>query len=169
MKTIYITEEGRKELERRIRAKRVQIEEIQKEKAVAYEVSGDGWHDNPGFNQLTQKEEQAVNELRSMERHIATVTVLTINERNTEKVDIGSVVKLRTSPAGQSVYTEMILEICGNGESDGKRGRVSYDSPLGKTLMGMVPGEKRIAVIPKGKTEVEVLELLPERGMPSAI
>jgi len=162
MKTVYITEAGRAALEERIRLKRIAIEEIQREKAVAYEVSGDGWHDNPGFNQLTQKEEQAVNELRTLERRLAEAHIVELKERNIRQVAIGSVVKFRTVLLGKNDTQELTMEIVGSGETDVQHKRVSYDSPLGTALIGLKPGETKIVHIPKGKTRIEVVALLAD-------
>lgn len=162
MKTIYITENGRTVLENRIRVKRTMIEQIQKEKAVAYEVSGDGWHDNPGFNQLTQKEEQAVNELRAMERWLAEARVVEVRERNQDRVAIGSIVKFRMELQGKNDIQELTMEIVGSGETDVHQKRISYDSPLGAALIGLRSGEKKLVQIPKGKTLIEVISLLSD-------
>ncbi|GMU86217.1 MAG: hypothetical protein AMXMBFR48_14590 [Ignavibacteriales bacterium] len=169
MKTIYITETGKAALEERIRRKRIAIEEIQKEKAVAYEISGDGWHDNPGFNQLTQKEEQAVNELRTLERSLSLARIVELKDRNLRQVAIGSIVQFRTILLGKDETKELTMEIVGSGETDVLQKRISYDSPLGAALIGLKPGETKLVHIPKGKTRIEVIALLADHDSSPAL
>jgi transcription elongation GreA/GreB family factor len=157
MKITYITEQGKLELEKKIQLQKQNIDSIRKEKAIAYEVSGDGWHDNPGFNQLMQLEERAVNELKQMERRLSEVFVLQIKERDTEKVSIGSIVKFRMSRP--NVEKEMTYEIVGSGESDLNNNKVSYDSPMGFALLGMKKGEIKSVHIPAGKSIIEIMDL----------
>ena len=52
MNTKFITQRGKKILEEKILKQKSLIKEIQSEKEIAYSSSGDGWHDNPGFNNL---------------------------------------------------------------------------------------------------------------------
>lgn len=163
MNTVFITKSGKEELEKKIINQKIIIDEILREKAIAYEVSGDGWHDNPGFNQLGLKEEQAIKELKAMENRLSAVQVLDITERNTEKVSIGSIVQIAMVNIISGEVNEMLLEIVGSGESNYKLSKISYDSPIGTALLGMVPGEIKDVVIPKGKTKIRVLQLLKER------
>ena len=53
---IRITENGLECLNQKITEMEKLVKDIQAEKTIAYTASGDGWHDNPGFNQLEQKE-----------------------------------------------------------------------------------------------------------------
>jgi len=158
----YITKEGQKELEKKIKQQQLLIEEISKEKAIAYEVSGDGWHDNPGFNQLVQKEEKAINDLLRLKERIANSFIIETHKRNTALVSIGSIVKYKMKYLKSGESKNLEFEIAGSGETDLTRNRISYDSPIGSALLGMKKGEIKVTSIPKGEVMVEVIDILSE-------
>ncbi len=54
---------------------------------------------------------------------------------------------------------EFIYQIVGADEFDAAHGKISWQSPLAKSLLGKKIGDTAIVVRPKGKTEVEVIEV----------
>lgn len=158
MKKTYITKQGLSELENKILRQRDIIKEIQNEKAIAYEVSGDGWHDNPGFNQLIQKEERAIIDLKMIERKLSEVEVVSIINRNTNFVEIGSILKFRNTNLAKKFTKEIIFEITGSGETNMSENKISYDCPIGLALLGMKKGERKEVLISASKVKLEVLE-----------
>lgn len=158
MKTIYVTEAGRKKLEQKIRFQLEHIENIRNEKEVAYESSGDGWHDNPGFNNLMREEERAVAELHELQTKLAMARVADTNfDKVPESVCIGAVVtyELNNLITGRTKLHKMM--IVGSGETDTSASMISYDSPIGSALIGMKQGEEKHVVIPAGKCLIKVV------------
>ena len=51
-----ITAEGKEKLQAQIEKLTKDLEKLREEKANAYVLTGDTWHDNPYFNQLEQAE-----------------------------------------------------------------------------------------------------------------
>ncbi len=158
MNTKIITLKGKQKLEEKIYFQKQKIKEIQAEKEVAYSSSGDGWHDNPGFNNLMLAEELAIKELKKMEEELSSSIIL---EKNITKdyVTIGSIVKFNIYYFKNNVNKQLIFEIVGNGESDINNKQISYNSPLGAVLLNSVKGESKHAFIPAGKIKVDILEI----------
>ena len=156
----YITEAGKQSLEAKITAQNLKIRTIQAEKNIAYTASGDGWHDNPGYNQLLQLEERAITELKNLEKVLSTSTIWN-QPRSTQRVQIGSIVRFSMQSVRDLVAREVIYEIGGHGESDLHRNCISYTSPIGVALYELLPGAEAEVVIPAGKTWICILDLYP--------
>ncbi|UOQ76528.1 GreA/GreB family elongation factor [Hymenobacter sp. 5516J-16] len=155
----YITEAGRQLLETRINEQNLKIRSIQAEKSIAYTASGDGWHDNPGYNQLIQLEERAITELKNLEQQLASGVLWLRPDRNTAQVQIGSIVRFSMQAARDRVPREVVYEIGGHGESDLGRQLISYTSPIGAALYELLPGAEVEVQIPAGRTKLRILGL----------
>ena len=112
------------------------IKDIQAEKNIAYTASGDGWHDNPGFNQLEQKEFQAVNELHQLKLKRDKSILIKTDKRNTQTIQIGSIVKVQQYFQKNKSSRIVIWEIVGHQESEIKLNKIAYDTPVGIALIG---------------------------------
>lgn len=156
---VYITENGKKILEKKIAEQAIKVREIQEEKSIAYTASGDGWHDNPGYNQLIQLEERAITELKLLEKKLNESVVWKLTERNVEKVQIGSIVHYKMKNIKNGKVQEHVFEIVGYGESDLKNKQISYDSPIGSAILEMPRGFKGQVNLPAGTFEIEIINL----------
>lgn len=158
MNTKIITQRGKKLLEDKIIKQKEKIKEIQLEKEIAYSNSGDGWHDNPGFNNLMLAEEMAIKELKKMETELSFSLVFD-NSLQTEQVTIGTIVKFKIYYFKDNIEKELIFEIVGNGESDINNRLISYNSPLGLVLLNSKIGDEKNANIPVGKIKIKILNI----------
>lgn len=157
----YITEAGKQLLETKITAQNLKIRNIQAEKNIAYTASGDGWHDNPGYNQLLQLEERAITELKNLEKQLNT-SLIWNRPRSVNRVQIGSIVRFSMQSAQDRVARQVIYEIGGHGESDLQRSCISYTSPIGAALYELLCGAQAEVMIPAGKTTIRILEMYPD-------
>jgi transcription elongation factor GreB len=74
--------------------------------------------------------------------------------RETDKIVFGARVKLRNADG-----REMLVQIVGVDEINPVEGRISMDSPIGKSLMGMPPGGCVEVLTPKGPVVYDILEV----------
>lgn len=155
----YITEAGKQLLVEKIAAQNGKIRAIQAEKNIAYTASGDGWHDNPGYNQLLQLEERAITELKNLEKQLNTSLIWNRPDRNKELVQIGSIVRFSMRSVRDKAAREVIYEIVGHGESDLPANKISYTSPIGQALYELSVGAETDVVIPAGQTQIRILDL----------
>ncbi|HPN37018.1 MAG TPA: GreA/GreB family elongation factor [Melioribacteraceae bacterium] len=158
MNTKIITQRGKRILEEKIIKQKEKIKEIQSEKEIAYSSSGDGWHDNPGFNNLMLAEEMAIKELKKMETELSFSLIFDNNVQN-DQVSIGSIVKFKIFYFKTNTEKELIFEIVGNGESDINNKLISYNSPLGLVLLNCKIRDEKIANIPAGKIKINILKI----------
>ena len=155
----YYTQSGI-ELEQQLLSKATQeLANIRKEKAVAYQLSGDGWHDNPGFNQLQLSEEGKAREVTEIQSRLADSRIVDVSQRNTDKVAIGSIVRCERFFHRSQDSREDVWEIVGYGEAEPEKGRLSYLSPNARAILGLLLGDSRESHTPQGRVSFTVLEL----------
>jgi transcription elongation GreA/GreB family factor len=153
----FITMKGLERLKAKIAEMKVHLKELQEEKAHAYTASGDGWHDNPGWLQLGQKEEQLSADIVALESSLHRATVYQPRAEDAGKVRIGARVHYLMRPlGGPGRLIENTIEIAGAGESNIREKLVSYDSPIGAALYDMVLQEEKAVTLPNGIFNVQV-------------
>lgn len=151
MTTQIMTPQGAARLKQKLETMYMRLKEIQQEKAHAYHASGDGWHDNPGWLQLGQQEEQLSLEIHWAQMRLSSAKIVDLNDRTVmEAVQIGCRVQYLLKPANGGKATQWEMEIAGSGESNIREKRISYDSPIGNALMGKKPGEQATIQLPTG-------------------
>lgn len=94
---IYMTEQGYQALLQKISEKEKEYDEVRDHRQVAFELSGDGWHDNPEFNRMQQLEANLNHTLKALNERLSDMKLVEIHDgmRDLKKVAIGSVVKIR--------------------------------------------------------------------------
>lgn len=158
MEKNFVTKNGFDNLLAQLSDKESRLKQILVEKAIAYEVSGDGWHDNPGWIQIGQQEERLTKEISLLKKTIVNANVIEILTRRTDSVQLGSIVKIEQVLGKQN--RSMILEVVGTGESDLQQKRIAYDSPVGQAILGAKAGDEIIYNAPAGQMKILVIELL---------
>ena len=160
MKTI-VTEKGLENMRIKLSEKINHLALLREEKAHAYTASGDGWHDNPGWTQLGQQEEMLASEVSKLQQKISNAILYEPSKNNTGTVQIGSRVTFLMIKSDQKEMMQT-YEIVGAGESDVKLKKISYDSPLGKSLKSMRLGESKLVELPFGKVNIKIKEIIYE-------
>ena len=54
---------------------------------------------------------------------------------------------------------ELVYRIVGSDESSVASGKISYESPIARALMGKAPGDEVVVQTPKGKRTLEIIEV----------
>jgi transcription elongation factor GreA len=151
MTTQIMTPQGAARLQQKLETMYARLKEIQQEKAHAYHASGDGWHDNPGWLQLGQQEEQLSYEIQLVQMRLSSAKIVDMQDRGgSDIVQLGSRVHYTLTPVSGGKTSHWEMEIAGSGESNIREKRISYDSPIGKALMGKKAGEKATVELPTG-------------------
>lgn len=144
-KTEYLTQEGMEALERELHylttVSRARIAER------LNQILEEGGDPNENTEYETAKNEQAL-----LEEKIARMTQILRNARvietsgDTDTVQLGSRVTVKEKGASE----EEIYHIVGSAEANPLEGKVSFESPMGKALMGKKVGEKAVVHAPDG-------------------
>lgn len=103
------------------------------------------------------KKEQAFVEGRilQIENILRTARVIDEDDIQTDMVSVGSKVTLKDMEFGDEVeYT-----IVGSAEADPMNLKISNESPVGKALVGKVPGDSVEIAVPDGIIKYEILQI----------
>ncbi|MCL5010969.1 MAG: transcription elongation factor GreA [Patescibacteria group bacterium] len=107
--------------------------------------------ENAAYHQA--KEDLAFLRGRTRELEKAVVTAKIIEKKGQGAVCLGSKVVVGRNKEKQTI------EIVGEQEADPANSKISYQSPLGKALLGKTKGNKVEIETPKGKTVYQVLQI----------
>lgn len=148
--TKYLTAEGleklKKELEYLEKVKRKEVSE-----RIRHTASQGDLKENAGYD--AAKEEQAFVEGRIRELKEIIGQGKVIEKKGNKLIQIGSFVSL-VSPGEKQK-----LQIVSPEEANIMDNKISFESPLGKKLMGKKKGEKVNIEIPDGKIEYNIIEV----------
>jgi len=104
------------------------------------------------------KDRQGMTEarLRHVETQLATAEIIDVSElTESDLVVFGSTVDLLDIESEE----ELSYRLVGREEADVKNGDVSYDSPIGRALLGKNEGDEVKVVAPRGTRKLEILEV----------
>ncbi|MFH1036787.1 MAG: transcription elongation factor GreA, partial [Patescibacteria group bacterium] len=148
--TKYLTPEGleklKKELEHLEKIGRKEMAEKLKQAISFGDLS-----ENAAYDEA--KEAQGFLEGRISELKGIISSAQIIEKNNTTEVQIGSTVLICTEGKNQE------FQVVGSEEADVLNGRISNQSPLGKTLLGKRKGEKIKIRTPECVAEYEIIEI----------
>lgn len=144
--TIFMTAEGKKQLEERLKDLKVNGRAEMAEKIRVAREFGD-LSENAEYD--IAKDEQAKMEAEIIEIEAKLRNVQIIDEKvKGDRADVGSTVEIREKKSGMTfAYT-----IVGTHESNPMEGRISNESPLGKAVIGKRKGEEIVVKAPAGET-----------------
>jgi transcription elongation factor GreA len=102
------------------------------------------------------KEEQGMIEARIREysTKLALAEVIEPTSLSGERVKFGATVTIADEEGEEKTYT-----IVGDDEADLKLGRISISSPVARALIGRQVGDEVVVQSPKGRREVEVIDV----------
>ena len=154
MQTIYLTEEGKKQLEEKLNYYRtVRRPEVTKKIGIAREF-GD-LSENAEYDAAKEEQGKVEAEIAEMETKLKTCVIIDKDNIDTSKVTIGCTVKAYDEDFDEEVeYT-----IIGSTESDPSRGLISNESPVGNALLGRKQGETVVVKTPVGECRLKILEI----------
>lgn len=113
------------------------------------------WHDNFGFEDAQRRFELDSRRANELSTALGEAQVVEAVEQSV-RVAIGNTVQILEDDT-----TEKEVTVGAWGESSPEHGLVSYESPLGKTLIGAEVGDSRTINI-GGKTRtIEIIEIFP--------
>ena len=152
-KQTFITKQGLEKLKQEIddlkNNKRKEIAERIKEAKELGDLS-----ENAEYTDA--KEEQAFIEGRilELEEIIRNVQVIENKGNNKQEVAVGSTIKIEDNAGKTLQYT-----IVGSSEADPVKGRISNESPIGRSFLGKKPGESVDVETPSGSLKFIIIKI----------
>lgn len=103
------------------------------------------------------KDEQSDNEKRidELEQLLKNVEVITDDDVDSEKVSVGTKVKVRDLEYKE----DMVFDIVGTQQADSLEGKISNESPLGMALIGSKKGQTVTVESPAGPIKYKILSV----------
>lgn len=153
-KQFFLTDEGLKKYEQELEDLRTnKRKEIADKIKVA--LSFGDLSENSEYDEA--KNEQAKVEARivELEAMLKNVKIIDDDELNSERVGIGSKVKVLDLEYDEELYYQVV----GSAEADPLEGKISDESPVGKALLGHSAGETVVAEAPAGELRFKILEI----------
>lgn len=155
--SVKITPKGKQLILQQIASLEEELKQVRIDKNIAYNACGDDKLANPNFHKLEQDERILERRIQEIQHTYTTAEYIQFDERNTETVEIGSIVKCSFD------YTdfteEEVYEIVGYGESNIEENKLFYDTPVAKKLIGLKNGEESVLSTPSGKVKCKVLKM----------
>ena len=148
--TIYLTPGGKKQLEKELKElmdkRPLMAQRIERAKEMGDLKENAEYHD--------AKDEQGMMESRIREIQ-STLTQSQVVEKNTAsgKISLGSKIKIFVNGMEKS------YEIVGINEAAPLTGKISSESPLGKSFLGHKEGDDITAVVPAGKIIYKIIKV----------
>ena len=157
MDALFLTPGGRVRLVERIERVRRAYKAVCDDNPAALE-SGDtsGWHDNFAFEENHRQLHQLARRVRDLEAMLARCSVLPPLRDPPKRVVLGARVVWR-----QDDLDLRTAWISGFEDGDPSAGRISYDSPLAKQILGARVGEVRTVELAGRTLDIEIVDLGP--------
>jgi transcription elongation factor GreA len=150
-KTTILTESGLKKLEEQLDYLiSVRRNEVSEQIAIARGF-GD-LSENAEYDEAKKEQAKVEAEITRIQAAIRTATVVADDEITTEKVSIGTIVKVKDLDEGESYE----YAIVGANESDPFNNRISIDSPVAAGLQGAKKGQTVSIAIPAGTLRYKI-------------
>jgi transcription elongation factor GreA len=149
---VYLTEEGLKklkeELEYLVSVRRKEVANQIAEAKAEGDIS-----ENAGYDEAKNAQAFLEGKIRELENKLKNARIIDDSLTPADEVALGRTVIVREAEVdGKEVYT-----IVGSTEADPGNGRISNESPLGKSLLGKRIGDKVVVKTPGGEIEFTIL------------
>jgi len=155
--SVKITPNGKQLILQQIADLEQELKQVRIDKNSAFNACGDDKLANPNFHKLEQDEMILEERIREIQHVYKTAEVIQFDKRNTEIVEIGSIVKC--SCEYPDFKEEEIYEIVGYGESNIDENKLFYGTPVAMKLIGLKIGEETNLSVPSGKVKCKVLQM----------
>ena len=154
MEKTFLTEEGHYKLQLELKKlKGVEMKEVLQSMTDARD-KGD-ISENTEFDVAKEQFDLLSIKIKNIENKLANCVILNKESVNTSSVQVLTTVKVFNKKTNK----ENIFTIVPEDEVSIKEGKISFNSPVGKSLINKIIGDIVSVNIPSGKMELEILEI----------
>lgn len=153
-KQLKLTEDGLKQLEEELEYLKTKKRKEVSEKIKVALGFGD-LSENSEYDEAKNEQAQVEARIVSVENMLKNAIVIDESERDTSKVELGATVTIHDIEFDEDIT----YKIVGSTEADPDEGRLSDESPLGKSLMGKAEGEMIDVDAPAGVIQYKILKI----------
>ena len=153
-KQVKLTEDGLNQLEEELEYLKTKKRKEVSEKIKVALGFGD-LSENSEYDEAKNEQAQVEARIVSVENMLKNAIVIDESERDTSKVELGATVTIHDIEFDEDIT----YKIVGSTEADPDEGRLSDESPLGKSLMGKAEGEMIDVDAPAGVIQYKILKI----------
>lgn len=154
MGDLFITAEGKKEKEERLRFLKTEELPVVLEKIKIAREFGD-LSENSEYDAAKKEQTIIMSEIETIEETLRKATIIDSSEVKKDVVSIGNFVKAYDMEFDE----EDTYKVVGNIESDPSKNYVSNESPMGKAFLGAKVGDIVTVKAPGGDIKMKILEI----------
>lgn len=152
-KNNYMTPQGHKklvdELEALLRVERPEVTRL-----VQWAASNGDRSENADYLYGKRRLREIDRRIRFLNQRLDAAVVVDPTKVNSDKVQFGATVEIRDEEGLKKVFT-----IIGVDEVDTAKGRISWQSPIGRTLIGKEVGDEVLIRVPAGELTYEIINV----------
>ena len=152
-KNNYITPQGNQKLLDELN-QLMRVERPEVTKLVQWAASNGDRSENADYLYGKRRLREIDRRIRFLSQRLDAAVVVDPTTIRSEKVQFGATVKVSDEDENTRVFS-----IVGVDEVDTARGRISWQSPIGKALIGKSIGDEVLIRIPAGEISYEVIEI----------
>jgi len=150
-----ITQEGYDTLQKEL-INLKSVERPQNIKAIETARAHGDLSENAEYHAAKDRQSFLEGRIRELDYKVASADIIDVDSISKEKAIFGCKVVLENVDTGE----EVTYQLLGPDESDIEKGRISVASPLGRAMIGKIPGDEVVLQAPGGKRTYEVIEIL---------
>jgi transcription elongation factor GreA len=151
---VYLTREKLTELEQELR----EMKTIGRADMAAKIAEARGYGDlseNAEYDAAKEAQQHLELRIAKLEETLSRTQIIDINNLQTDKVYILSLVKIQDQRTKQIIEYRLVAPE----EADFEKNKISFTSPIGKGLLGRKPGETVQIKVPAGTLEYKIIEI----------
>ncbi|MBC77420.1 MAG: transcription elongation factor GreA [Halobacteriovoraceae bacterium] len=111
--------------------------------------------ENAEYHAAKEKQSHIEGRIAELQSKLANANVIDVSKLDQEKVVFGATVTLFSEEKEES----FVYQLVGEDEAQTNKNKISYSSPLGKSLLGKEEGDEVIVKAPKGDVHYVVEEI----------
>ena len=155
MNKIPLTKEGEKKLREELN--KLKLERPKIIKAIAEAREHGDLKENAEYHAAREQQGLIEAKIKYIEYKLGNSEIIeSLNQSNKEQVTFGCTVELLN--IGNN--TKIIYTIVGEDDSDSSQNKISFDSPIGKGLIGKKIGDNVLISVPKGDLNFKIVRII---------
>jgi len=133
----------------------VNVEMVENSRDIGEAQEKGDLRENAEYKAAMEKQVQLQAAIKKLESELKSARILDLSEVRTDKVGLGTTVKLKNKETSENV----VYSILGAWDADTEKNIISYQSPLAKSLLGKTVGSEATLVFGSTETHYLVLEI----------
>lgn len=154
MKQTVLTFDGLKKLEGELETLKT-VKRMEMAEKIKIARSFGDLSENSEYDEAKNEQALIENRIAEIEAMLKNVKIIDEDEINTEHVALGSIVKVKDL----TYKEEITYHIVGSTEASPMNGKISDESPVGKSLLGHKVGDKIDIDVPDGVITLKILAI----------